>query len=61
VSKKKRSKNKVEVIGKTEDWRIVVQGLFALVDTYGILLEVVIQTIAKRNLMPDWIFSMRRQ
>lgn len=55
-SKRKRNKNLsgIKVVGVTTDGRPVVGGLFPLVSSEGIPLEVVIQQLDKEGRVPDW-------
>ena len=41
-------------MGKTEDGKLVVTGLFELVDTHGIPLDIVVSKFEERGLMPSW-------
>ena len=41
-------------MGRTEDGKPVVSGMFKMVDTHGIPLEVVISHLNDNGLMPSW-------
>jgi len=44
----------LEVVGQTEDgWR-VVRGTFEFFDTYGLPLDIVLDMLRQRRMMPDW-------
>jgi len=45
----------VKVVGATSDGKQVVSGAFALVDTHGIPLELVLERFEEAGLMPDWL------
>lgn len=44
----------LKVVGKTTDGKFVVEGMFRLVDTHGIPLEVVVDVINDHGLVPSW-------
>ena len=50
-----RKSPKLIPVGKTEDGKLVVKGLFRLVDTYGLPLEVAVHHLNEQGLMPSWL------
>ena len=44
-----------EVVGRTEDGRPVVGGVYRFYETYGLPLEVVFETLHEKGLVPCWI------
>ena len=41
-------------VGTTTDNRIVVDGVFRLMDTVGLPLDIIVQELKGRNLVPAW-------
>ena len=41
-------------VGTTTDNRIVVDGVFRLMDTVGLPLDIIVQELKDRNLVPAW-------
>lgn len=50
-----RKKAKLVVVGKTEDGRSVISGVFKMYDTLGMPLADVIDTIHQKNFVISWI------
>lgn len=44
----------LEVSGKTTDGKFVVQGVYRLHETSGIPLDIILEAIRERGMMPDW-------
>lgn len=47
-------KNILTIVGKTEDGKNVVSGLFRLFDTRGLPLEVLFYQYQELNMLPSW-------
>lgn len=45
----------MEISGKTEDEKLVVKGIFPVVNSIGFPLECVVDTLKKQNMLVDWI------
>ena len=45
----------LKVTGKTEDGKLVIGGVFKLNDTYGLPLEITLDKLNEKNMLPDWI------
>jgi len=45
----------LRVVGKTPDGKTVVDGIFTMVATYGVPLDVVVSFLDDRGHVPDWV------
>ncbi len=45
---------KLTPVGKTENGKLVVQGVFAFFDTYGLPLDMAVGQLRQEGMMPDW-------
>jgi hypothetical protein len=50
-----RKKRSLEITGKTEDGKLVIGGVFKLLDTHGIPLEITLDKLNESNMICDWI------
>lgn len=44
----------LKLVGKTRDGRLVVQGVFAFFETYGLPLDIILDRLRSNNIVPDW-------
>jgi alanyl-tRNA synthetase len=54
VSVYQMKKNSIKIVGKTEDGRNVVSGLFRIFDTRGLPLEVLFDQCEEHGMVPSW-------
>jgi hypothetical protein len=47
-------------VGKTEDGRVVVRGLFEFYDTYGVPLDMAVNQVNRAGFVPDWVCLYER-
>jgi hypothetical protein len=45
----------LKVVGKTEDGRLVVSGVFRYYETIGIPLDVLFDCLRQKRFIPDWL------
>jgi hypothetical protein len=50
----RRKRIKLVPAGKTKDGKLVVRGVFAFFDTYGLPLDVAVERLRVEGLVPDW-------
>jgi len=55
MARRKKTGGTFTLAGKTQDGKQIVQGAFAMVDTYGIPLDIVLSTLEDRGMLPDWL------
>lgn len=48
-------KTYIKIIGKTEDKKLVIDGVFKMFDTLGTPLYIIFEVCEQENLMPSWI------
>lgn len=44
----------LQAVGKTPDGVVAIKGVFPLVDTHGIPLDLVLDSLKDKGMMPDW-------
>ena len=52
-------KNLFEIVGKTEDGRLVVSGIYKFKESYGIPLDFIFEEIEKNNMIISWPHLIR--
>lgn len=45
----------MKVVGKTEEGKLVVNGVFKMKDTYGFPLEMALDLLDKKGMVVDWL------
>ena len=51
----KSSSPGLKISGKTEDGKLVVQGVFQITSSIGLPLEIILDTLTKQNMIIDWV------
>ena len=48
-------KRQIKVVGKTEDGKMVISGVFTFVGSLGIPLDIVLASFQENNFVVDWL------
>ena len=52
-------KQLLEIVGKATDGRLVVSGIYRFKETHGLPLDMILESVNSKNLIPSWLHLVR--